>query len=109
MLMQSGPFHLRVQGSPHHHHISRIASRFPKLPFAGLQVVCFVWSNQSDRAVEEYVVVCGLTSMLEIAWLIVENGLKKEKNAYHWNPATWSQVVKSDIGPSWNGQTPLNG
>lgn len=59
--------HLRVQGSPQHNHISRIASRFPKLAFAGLRVVCFVWGNQGDGAMEEYVVVCGLSSMLEIA------------------------------------------
>jgi hypothetical protein len=107
--MQSGPFHLRMQGSPHHHHISGLASRFPKLPFSGLRVVCFVWSDQGDRAVEEYVVVCGLTSMLEIAWSIVGNGLENGENVYHWNSATWRQVVESDIGPSWNGQTPLNG
>jgi hypothetical protein len=70
IIEESGPHHLRVQGSPQHNHISGIASGFPELSLAGLRVVCFVWCNQGHRAVEEDVVVRGLTSMLEISWSI---------------------------------------
>ncbi len=70
-----------MQGSPQHNYIAGMASRFPELSFAGLRVVGFVWRDQGDRVVEEYVVVGGLTSMLDTVSLsqTSEEGFKKGK------------------------------